>query len=46
MIGTGCTGYQTIPEIAKDAEHLYVFQRTPNWIFDVPGYLVAVSRRR
>ncbi len=39
VIGTGSTGYQTIPEIAKHTEHLYVFQRTPNWLFDAPGYL-------
>jgi 4-hydroxyacetophenone monooxygenase len=39
VIGTGCTGYQTIPEIVKEAGHVYVFQRTPNWVFEVPGYL-------
>jgi 4-hydroxyacetophenone monooxygenase len=39
VIGTGATGYQTIPEIAKRAEHVHVFQRTPGWCFDVPGYL-------
>ena len=39
VIGTGCTGYQLIPEIVKETEHLYVFQRTPNWVYDVPGYL-------
>jgi 4-hydroxyacetophenone monooxygenase len=39
VIGTGCTGYQMIPEIAKEVEHLYVFQRTPNWVYEAPGYL-------
>jgi 4-hydroxyacetophenone monooxygenase len=39
VIGTGATGYQTIPEIAKLAGHVHVFQRTPGWCFDVPGYL-------
>lgn len=39
VIGTGCTGYQVVPELAKVAGHTYVFQRTPNWCFDVPGYL-------
>jgi 4-hydroxyacetophenone monooxygenase len=39
VIGTGATGYQTIPEIAKLAGHLHVFQRTPGWCFDVPNYL-------
>lgn len=38
VIGTGCTGYQTVPELALEAEHVYVFQRTPQWLFPVPGY--------
>ena len=38
MIGTGCTGYQMIPELALEAEHVTVFQRTPQWIFTAPGY--------
>jgi 4-hydroxyacetophenone monooxygenase len=38
VIGTGCTGYQTIPELALEAEHVTVFQRTPQWLFEVPGY--------
>jgi cyclohexanone monooxygenase len=32
VIGTGSTGIQVIPEIAKTAKHLYVFQRTPSSI--------------
>lgn len=39
VIGTGCTGYQMIPELARDAGHTYVFQRTPSWVFETPGYL-------
>jgi 4-hydroxyacetophenone monooxygenase len=39
VIGTGCTGYQLIPELALDASHVTVFQRTPQWLFPVPGYL-------
>jgi cyclohexanone monooxygenase len=31
VIGTGSSGIQVIPEIARQAEHLYVFQRTPNF---------------
>jgi 4-hydroxyacetophenone monooxygenase len=38
VIGTGCSGYQTIPEIALEATHVYVFQRTPQWLFPLPGY--------
>lgn len=38
VIGTGCTGYQMVPELALEAEHLTVFQRTPQWLFPSPGY--------
>jgi len=32
VIGTGCSGIQVIPEIARDADRLYVFQRTANFV--------------
>jgi len=35
LIGTGSTGIQTTPVIAAQAEHLTVFQRTPN--FSIPA---------
>ncbi len=38
VIGTGATGYQTVPEMALEAEHVTVFQRTPQWLFPAPGY--------
>jgi cyclohexanone monooxygenase len=31
-IGTGASAIQYVPEIAKDAAHLTVFQRTPIWV--------------
>ena len=31
VIGTGATAIQLIPEVAKEAESLTVFQRRPNW---------------
>ena len=31
VIGTGSSGVQAIPEIAKDADHVTVFQRTPQY---------------
>ncbi|MDE0873151.1 MAG: NAD(P)/FAD-dependent oxidoreductase [Acidimicrobiales bacterium] len=31
IIGTGATAVQLIQEVAKTAEHLTVFQRSPNW---------------
>ena len=36
VIGTGATGVQVVPEVAKEAAQVYVFQRTPN--FDIPGH--------
>jgi 4-hydroxyacetophenone monooxygenase len=39
VIGTGCTGYQLIPALAQTAGHVVAFQRTPQWMFGVPGYL-------
>lgn len=41
VIGTGCTGYQMIPELARETGHLTVFQRTPQWCFPSPGYRAA-----
>jgi cyclohexanone monooxygenase len=35
FVGTGSTGIQAIPQIAKQAKHLYVFQRTAN--FSIPA---------
>ena len=36
VIGTGSSGIQSIPLIAEQAAHLYVFQRTPN--FTLPAH--------
>jgi cyclohexanone monooxygenase len=36
IIGTGSSAIQSIPIIAKEAAHLFVFQRTPN--FSVPAH--------
>lgn len=35
VVGTGSTGVQAIPQLAKQAEHLFVFQRTPQ--FAIPA---------
>ena len=35
VVGTGSSGIQSIPQIAAQAEHVTVFQRTPN--FSVPA---------
>jgi cyclohexanone monooxygenase len=36
VIGTGSTAIQAIPRIARQARHLHVFQRTPN--FSIPAH--------
>ncbi|CPR12932.1 putative flavoprotein involved in K+ transport [Mycobacterium bohemicum DSM 44277] len=36
LVGTGATGVQLVPHLGRDAEHLYVFQRTPSSV-DVRG---------
>jgi 4-hydroxyacetophenone monooxygenase len=38
-IGSGCSGYQMVPELAKVASQTLLFQRTPSWVFDTEGYL-------
>ena len=42
IIGTGATAVQLIPELARRAAHLTVFQRTPIWVtpkidFEIPA---------
>jgi cation diffusion facilitator CzcD-associated flavoprotein CzcO len=32
VVGAGASGIQTVPLLARDAKHLYVFQRTPSAI--------------
>ena len=43
IIGTGSSAVQSIPIIAEQAEHLYVFQRTPSFV--VPARNAPLSRR-
>ena len=42
LIGTGCSAVQTLRTTAQKAEHVYVFQRTPNWIVENPNYYKQV----
>jgi cation diffusion facilitator CzcD-associated flavoprotein CzcO len=50
IVGTGSTAIQALPQIAKQAEHVYVFQRTPNYSMPAqnrplpPGELNEVIR--
>ncbi|HUP87513.1 MAG TPA: NAD(P)/FAD-dependent oxidoreductase [Acidimicrobiales bacterium] len=41
IIGTGSSGMQSIPHLAREAKHLTVFQRTPNYSF--PGQVAPVD---
>ncbi|PGH15402.1 hypothetical protein AJ80_05586 [Polytolypa hystricis UAMH7299] len=39
VIGNGATAAQIVPEIAPEASHLTIYQRTPNWVaprLDIP----------
>ncbi len=38
VIGTGATGIQLVPELALEAAHVTVFQRTPQWLFPAQRY--------
>ncbi len=38
VIGAGASGFQIVPTIAPDVEHLTVFQRTAQWMFPNPNY--------
>jgi 4-hydroxyacetophenone monooxygenase len=42
VIGSGASGYQTTPEIAKAAAHTTLFQRNPSWCFEDPAYVKAL----
>jgi cation diffusion facilitator CzcD-associated flavoprotein CzcO len=49
VIGTGASAVQFVPEIAREAERLYVFQRTGNWFLPrrnraYPGVIKALIR--
>ena len=43
IIGTGCSGTQLLPELARLAGHVTVFQRTPQWLFEHDGYLAPFA---
>ena len=46
VIGTGASAIQFIPEIAKKAEKLVVFQRTPPWIMPKLDYEFTEKHKR
>jgi 4-hydroxyacetophenone monooxygenase len=38
VIGTGASAIQFVPELARQAGHVTVFQRTPAWLIPTPDY--------
>ena len=42
VIGSGASGYQTVPEIAKAAGHTTLFQRNASWCFEDESYVKAL----
>lgn len=45
VIGTGSSGIQVIPEIAKEADHVTVFQRTPQYTVPARNRPLAPEER-
>lgn len=45
VIGTGASAIQVVPEIAKVAGHLTLFQRTPPWIMPKHDHAIAESTK-
>lgn len=39
VLGSGASGYQMTPVVAKTAAHTYLFQRTPSWCYATPSYV-------
>ena len=46
LIGTGSTGIQATPVIAAEADHLTVFQRTPNYSIPARNFLMSDEATR
>lgn len=46
VIGTGASGFQLVPEVAKIASRLFVFQRSPQWMSPNPRYHSKVSEEK
>lgn len=43
VVGTGASAFQLVPEAAKEARHLTVYQRSPGWMLPNPVYHERVS---
>ena len=45
VIGTGASAIQFVPQIAKQAGQVYVFQRTPPWLHPRPDFEIPPAAR-
>jgi cation diffusion facilitator CzcD-associated flavoprotein CzcO len=45
VIGTGASAVQLVPEVAKEAAHLTLFQRTPPWVLPKGDRAMSVLER-
>ncbi|TDC85727.1 NAD(P)/FAD-dependent oxidoreductase [Actinomadura sp. 7K507] len=43
VVGTGASGFQVVPAIAEQVEHLTVFQRNPPWTLPTPRYMDEIE---
>jgi 4-hydroxyacetophenone monooxygenase len=46
VIGTGASAFQLVPEVAKRASRVIVFQRSPPWMVPNPRYHAHVSEAK
>lgn len=46
VIGTGASAVQIVPEVAKQAAQVDVYQRTPAWVVPRPDFPIPVHRQR
>ena len=46
VIGTGASAFQLVPEVAKQASRLFVFQRSAPWMVPNPRYHSRVSQAK
>jgi len=45
VIGTGASAIQIVPELARDAKRLVLFQRTAPWVLPKPDYPIPKEQR-
>lgn len=45
IIGTGSTAAQVIPEVAKEASKMSVFQRTPQWVLPIGNKAITEKEK-